>query len=288
MQKRWLLNAILLSIVLILASLALLKWKSDAPPVIDGFTLLDKKQIQSIVISRTDDKQISEIVLQKQAEQWFVHTPLQLPANQFRVDSILQFLTTKHYQSLKMPVDLAKLGLEQPAIRLAVDGIELDLGIKSPFNDGRRYVLFNNKAYLVVDTISYFLTGDAALFASLSPLGNQPEIVSLSLPNLSLQLQGHRWEFTTPIDKSLDNSADAIQGLVKAWQNLQALSVRQYDAQKEHLAPISIKLATDAQALQFKIVETEPEFILALPEKKVQYQIGSEQLKGLFSLPEKL
>jgi hypothetical protein len=288
MQKRWLLNVVLLLIVLILATMALLKWKSDAPPVIDTFTLLDKKKVQHIVISRTDAEQVSEIVLQKQAEEWFIRSPLQLSANQFRIDSILQFLTTKHYQKLNTSLNLAQLGLEQPAIRLSVDNVKLDLGVKSPFNDGRRYVLFNNKAYLVIDTISYFLTGDAALFANLSPLGNQPEIVSLSLPHLSLQLQGHRWEFLTPVDESLDNSADAIQGLVKAWQNLQALSVRQYDAQKQHLATVSITLATDEQPLQFEILETEPEFILALPEKKVQYQIGSDQLASLFSLPEKL
>lgn len=284
-----LLNMALLLLMLGLAVIALLKWKSDAPPEIESFTAIDKNQIQQIVISRMDDNgQESEIVLQKQEEQWNISAPLQLAANQFRIDSILQFLTTKHYQQLSSPVDFAALGLEQPSTRLTVEGIELSLGAKSPFNDGRRYVLLNNKAYLTVDTISYFLTGNPALFASLFPLGNQPVITRLTLPDLSLQLQDHHWELLTPIDESLDNSADAIQSLIKAWQHLQALSVRPYQAQTGNFATVSILLTTDVKPLQFTVLATKPEFILALPEKKVQYQIASEQISKLFSLPEKL
>ncbi|MCV6636731.1 DUF4340 domain-containing protein [Candidatus Albibeggiatoa sp. nov. NOAA] len=284
MQKRVLLNLALLVMVLGLGAIALFKWKSDVPPEIQPLTTLDKNQVQQIVISRIDD---NDIVLQKdRQDQWSISEPLQLAANQFRIDSILQFLTTKHYQQLESPVDFAQLGLSQPAVSLTVDGTWLGLGIKSPFNDGRRYVAMNNQAYLVVDTISYFLIGDAALFASLFPLGSQPIITDIKLPNLSLQLQGHRWEFLTPTDPSLDNSADAIQGLIKAWQNLQALSVRRYQTQAPQLAQIDVTLKNTG-TLQFVLLATEPEFILALPEKNVQYQIASEQVDTLLSLPEK-
>jgi hypothetical protein len=280
MQQRWLLNLFLFFIVLSLGTVALLQWKAEAPPQIASFTDIDKNKVQQIVIKREN----KDIILEKQANQWYIRSPLQLAANQFRIDNILQFLTTKHYQQLNSPVDFAELGLDTPTMRLHVDDLELGLGVKSPFNDGRRYILLNNKAYLVVDTISYFLTGDAALFASLSPLGEQPVITGLKLPELHLQLQGHRWALLTSVDDSYDVSADAIQGLVKAWTNLQALSVRSYEPQQADLGLVEIHLQDSQQALQFKIIATDPEFILALPDKQVQYQIASEQVTKLFSL----
>ncbi len=283
MQNRWLLNILLVLIVLSLATIALLKWKANAPMSIEPLIKINKDQVQKISISYAK----SDIVLAKQQRQWQIITPLQLPANQFRIDNILQFLTTKHYVQLKPPINLEELELEQPIIQLTVDGIKLGLGRKSPFNDndGRRYVLLNGKVYLAIDTISYFLTGDATLFASLSPLGEQAVITKLKLPNLLLQKQDQQWKLLTPVNESIDGSADAIYGLVKAWQDLQAFSVRHYEP-KPALEQIEITLMEE-QILQFTVIAKEPEFILAYPAKKVQYQIGSEQVAQLFLLPEK-
>lgn len=275
MQAKILLNLILLLIILALVWFILFIYQpQNTQTNMPNFTNLDKNQVQNIHIIRED-----EIKLEKIDAIWHITKPLQLEANQFRIDSLLHLLHTKHYQTLSEPADLAVLGLQPPQMQLIIDKLHLDLGFKSPFNDNRRYVRQEGQVSLVIDTFSPFLSGDATLFASLSPLGQNSIITNLKLPELELNLHGIDW-IITPEQTNI--SADSIQNLLKNWQNLQALSVRPYQL-PDTAQIIEIKLQ-NAHHLKFELINNGFEFILAAPDKQVQYHIAAEQMGALLNL----
>jgi hypothetical protein len=168
----------------------------------------------------------------------------------------------------------------------------MGIGDKSPMEDGQRYMQLGKEIYLISDSIYPSISGEATIFVSLSPLGESPKITELQLPDYHLMKNDVQWIITAgkPSD-GLDTSADGLNTLIGHWQRLQAFGVKRYIDSPIN-GHILVRLAEENQSagktVQFGIVSANKEnFILALPDKGVQYQIPSSQMDNLLRPPKK-
>ncbi len=288
MRQRWLLN---LGLLLLIIGLGIFIWQLPPNPVktqvIPKLTKLDPLQVQQLRIERVGQ---APIEIKKIQGIWQILSPLQLPAHDFRIQAILQLLSTRNYRKLNASqVKLAELKLEPAPIKVQFDDLIMEFGDQSPMNEHLRYLKINSEIYLLSDGVHHFLNGDAVLLASLSPLGNSAKLSELQLPNVHLQLKEGRWSSLKPVDNTRDSGADALNTLVETWEHVQALSVKPYRPDPNLLPQAEVQIGLQNQAsLNFKILSLTPEFILARPDKGVEYHLSPHQVNKLMNLPAKI
>jgi hypothetical protein len=288
MRQRWLLN---IGLLLLIIGLGIFIWQlpPTAPKTqeVQKLTTLDPLQVQSLRVERIGQEPIE---IKKIQGIWQILSPLQLPAHDFRIQAILQLLSTRNYRKLDASqVKLAELKLEPAPIKVQFDDLVMEFGDQSPMNEHLRYLKIKSDIYLLSDGIHHFLNGDAVLLASLSPLGTSAKLNELQLPNVHLQLKEGRWSSLKPVDNALDGGADALNTLVETWEHLQALSVKRYHPDPALPPQGEIQISLQNQPpLNFKIISLTPEFILARPDKGVEYHLSQHQVSKLINLPAKV
>jgi hypothetical protein len=288
MRQRGLLN---LGLLLLIIGLGVIIWQ--LPPAQTKtqetlkLTTLDPLQVQHLRVERVEQEPIE---IKKTQGVWQILSPLQLPAHDFRIQAILQLLSTRNYRKLDASqVKLSELKLAPAPISVQFDDLVMEFGDQSPMNEHLRYLKIKSDIYLLSDSVHHFLNGDAVLLANLSPLGNSAKLNELQLPNLHLQLKEGRWSSLKPVDNTLNGGADALNTLVETWEHLQALSVKRYHPNPNLPPQGEINLGLQNQAaLNFKIISQTPEFILARPDKGVEYHFSQHQLSKLMNLPVKI
>jgi hypothetical protein len=282
MRNRWLVNLVLLIIASLLSLLVIFTPGLEKPaPEPQPLTEYNAKQVKRIRIEVANKETIE---LSKDAQgTWQITAPLTLEANEFRINSILELLATKHYKQLEAStVKLGELQLAPPKMKVSFDNLTLALGTTSPVDETQRYVQINQVVYLVTDTFYEFLAGEAVKFANLSILGKAPKITELQTPNYHLISENGTWKLSENKEENVDTGADTLNAVVDNWQHAQAISVNAYQESAQQ-GEVLVKLGE--RTLPFQIISIAPEFILALPEKKVQYQLANHQVEKLLHLP---
>jgi len=288
MRKRWLLN---LSLLFLIIGLGVIIWQLPPAPnktqETPKLTTRDPLQVQHLRVERVGKEPIE---IKKTQGVWQILSPLQLPAHDFRIQAILQLLSTRNYRKLDASqVKLSELKLAPAPISVQFDDLVMEFGDQSPMNEHLRYLKIKSDIYLLSDSVHHFLNSDAVLLANLSPLGNSAKLNELQLPNLHLQLKEGRWSSLKPVENTLNGGADALNTLVETWEHLQALSVKRYHPDPNLPPQGEINLGLQNQtALNFKIISQTPEFILARPDKGVEYHFSQHQLSKLMNLPVKI
>lgn len=289
MQSRWLINLILVVIILVLGAVVWYTLEQEQQraqlPELTGVTA---EQVRTITIERTNQETIK--LVKDEHGNWQLTTPFTLPANHFRIEQLLKILSEHNYKSLEdQPVKLADLQLDPPLATLTFDQVKIALGDKSPMNDGQRYIQINQNVYLISDTLFYSVNDDAVSWVSLSLLGEQPKIVELKIPDYHLVLKEKQWVLESKITTAeIDTGPDALNTLISNWQNLQAFNVERYqEATSTSQGTIAITLAGATQPINFELISTTPNFVVARPEKEVQYQLPKTQVDSLLHLPTK-
>ncbi|MDD2816700.1 MAG: hypothetical protein PHP00_13360 [Thiotrichaceae bacterium] len=288
MRQRWLLN---IGLLLLIIGLGFFIWQ--LPPTMPKtqetpkLTMLDPLQVQNLRVERVGQEPIE---IKKVQGVWQIISPLQLPAHDFRIQAILQLLSTRNYRKLDASqVKLAELKLEPAPIKVQFDDLIMEFGDQSPMNEHLRYLKIKSEIYLLSDSVHHFLNGNAVLLANLSPLGTSAKLSELQLPNVHLQLKDGRWSSLKPVENTRDGGADALNTLVETWEHLQALSVRPYHPDPTLPPQGEIQISLQNQPpLNFKIISLTPEFILARPDKSVEYHLSQHQLNKLMNLPVKV
>ncbi len=285
MRQRWLLNLVLLSVALMLGLSIFfsIEEPTELPKLID----LEAEQLQSIHIERVDSKPIS--FKKDTLGFWQMTTPLHLPASRFRIMALLEILSMREYKQLDTSeLNLAELKLAPPLATVKFNQLAVAFGDSSPMNDRRRYLLINKKVYLLADTVYDSVNADVLNFVSLSPLGNNPTITELKMPDYLMVLTEGEWTFTSTFSSDdIDSSQDAIKHFIENWQQLQAFRVAPY-VEDSTQKPIDIRLANQEEVLHFTVMSSEQDFILGRPEKGVQYQLPVTQVDKLLHLPTKV
>lgn len=271
MKKRLLLN---LGLAVMVAALVLVVWFE---PGIDReagsvrLTTLAAEEISTIRIQRSGQ---DEIELERGKDgQWRLTAPLQAPANEFRIEPLLQIAgATSHVRFAAEPGELAGFGLDPPRAVLRIDAVDIAFGDTEPL-DHRRYVQIGNIVHLVDDHYLHRLQLGPASFVSnrLLPAGSHP--VRLALPDFTIEQDAQgRWS----IDPEQEISMDALNQIVDAWTHASALLVEVYDG-GEAQGKISISLQGSEQPLEYLVIESQVDFVLALPEAGLVYHLGSDQ-----------
>ncbi len=271
MLKRLLLN---LGLAVMVAALVLVVWLEpgiDRDAGSTRLTALAVEEIARIMIQRSGH---DEIVLERgEHSQWRLSAPLQAPANEFRIEPLLQIVNaTSHARFAAAPGELAGFGLDPPRAVLRIGTVDIAFGDTEPI-DHRRYVQVGNIVHLVDDNYLDRLELGPASFVSnrLLPAGSHP--VRLVLPDFTIEQDAQgRWR----IEPEREISMDALNQIVDAWTHANALLVQPYDGDVAQ-GKISITLQGSGQPLEYHIIESEADLVLALPEAGLVYHLGSDQ-----------
>lgn len=241
-------------------------------------TTLAAEKIQHIEISAQGAQTITLI---KENNAWRITAPIQISANEFRIESILGLLGAQsHTQYKKTQVDLAKLKLDKPRYLIRFNDLSVALGDTEPL-EGRRYVLIGDVVHLITDAYSHHLTEAISGFISLKLLPQNSRIVALTLPTLALTQTDGRWK----LSPEQNVSADKTNVLVDAWRTASATRVEPWTETDVHQGKIIISLKDQPNAINYLILATSPELILARPDIGMAYHFDKAQAKALLLLP---
>ena len=277
MGKRMLLN-VWLAVALLVLVWVVWQEPGHAPkPAEIKLTALSPAAIDKLVITN----HTGTITLGKQDGAWRLSRPVAIAANGVRVDDLLEVVQARSLEQFPAAGrDLNEYGLAKPAVRLRLNDTEILFGGVTPV-DQQRYVKVGDTIHLISDRYMFELMGGAAAWVSrdLVPPGKQ--IVSLQLPDIKLSRNDKgEWSATPP---GKGDSADAIQGLVGAWSDAQALRVTPYEKHPAQ-GEVVIGIAGQAQPLRYRLIARKPELILARPEIGMQFYVASEQADRLLSV----
>ncbi len=161
MNSRTKLNLGLALIVVLLLAIVILKPSKEAP--ITATHLLDiiSTLINQIRLVRPDKQALS---FQRANEHWMMRTPKQAAANVpllKRLSMIADVRCPLHYSVSEL--DLARLGLEPPRLRLILNHRVLSFGNTESLNQNR-YIRVDDRVYLCADLYYPLLTGPAVGF----------------------------------------------------------------------------------------------------------------------------
>lgn len=283
LAKRHLLNLALLLGALGLGLIAWLEPGHTPPPQPENLTTVSASQVQKIRIERREGR---TVVLERVAGHWRMREPVDAPASEFRIESLLRI--TEHKSLGRNPVaglDLARYGLDKPAVRLFLDDAELEFGDSTPL-DSRRYLRLGDSVHLIKDVAYYHLIGPWTGFLSLRLLPEEAQLTRLELPGLDLALQDGQWQ-VTPMPESY--SADSGARLIDAWRTLQAIEVRPYAAEEPegvNIEQVRLHLAGSDEPLVFQLTARTPDLVLARPDLGVAYHLPASRAADLLDLPQ--
>jgi hypothetical protein len=278
MNKRILLNLVLLIIVAVLVLVVVFEPGKEPAKQEPNLTSLKKEQVNRIDIKRAGKQ---DVHFEKSNDVWQMTAPYQLPANEYRIGSILRLVESKsHSQHDIRQLNKADFDLEKPKVVVTFnDGVSIAFGGNEPLKH-QRYVLIGNTLHLVSDTVYYHVNGKPTALVSLQLLPKNISIKAIELPDRKIELKAGRWQ----VDKEPNEMAsDAVTRLLNEWKLVQALDVTeaQHKPGKQQ-----IKIFTEAQAepIVFSIVQRKPDFILLRKDKGIEYQLTEDSAERLLQL----
>lgn len=276
MNKRLLLNLLMLITLLGLVALTVYKPGIDAPTENAPLTTLDSEQINHIDISRAG----GAVNLERRDNGWWVTNDIPVPADQNQVDILLNLASLSPVRSYpSTEFDPTQLHLEPALATLRLNDTELRFGDTETL-DNLRYVRVGDRISLISDNYQNLLQGTRTQFASRKLLSDTAAIVGITLPNLKLtKPEGGTWLIEPEPERI---SADAAPKLVEAWATASALWVRNYQP-SENSTPVSIDLA-DGQHIEFRLRQNDRETVLARPDLGLEYNLVGYSAKALFEL----
>lgn len=275
MNKRNLLNLVLLLAVAALALLAWLEPGKEETPAPPKLTALEAAQVERIRIERA----AGELVLERRDGHWQLTTPVVAPANSVRTDAILSIAGMESLRSQPVEgLDLAAYGLAEPAVRLFLNDTRIDFGKATPL-DQRRYVRVGDTLHLIPDLRYYQLIGGWNTYVDLQLLEDGSQLERLELPQLTLVNEGGSWR---PEPAPEHWSADAASALVYHWQHAQAMEVREH--QQADGPEVRLYLHGRDAPLRFVIAAREPDLVLQRPDLGLAWHLTPERAAELLEL----
>lgn len=274
MQSRILLNVLMLISVLALAIAAWFVYQDKH--AVQYLSSLPATEVKRIVIPREH----GDIVLVANAEGWRMQQPFAMPAHAFRVQSLLKLLQTPVTQSYSASeLDLAQLGLMPSRASIRFNDREIHFGKSNPVNH-KRYLLSEDRVYLLNDSLYPLVSAEAASLISLTLLEPGMTINKIALPKLILQ-------------KSADNAwhdqdgkivaADSAQQLLDNWQAATAYSVHAYMA-RPNAKPVVLQF-NNQPALHLLVVADTNALIIGRPDAGVEYHFDAQYAANILQLP---
>lgn len=277
MNSRNIINIILLLLVAILLAVLFLEPGAQKKPL-NTLTIIDKKSIHSIKITRLTGDPIEFI---KQQKQWLLTTPYQIKANEFRINALIRIVEeTSQAQYPISEIDLKKFKLAPPQATLRLNDTLIQFGGSEPLKLNR-YVRINNTLHLIKDTYFYQINSSFNLFIDHALIGKNETITHLKLPDVDVKLKQGKW-IVQPQPKNY--SADDVIQLISEWNNIHAIDIKPIENKKAS-NQIEVTLKHRLSPIIFEIRQSKDNFILARPDIKLQYILGKDKTEQLLQLP---
>lgn len=268
MNSRTLLNLALLALLIGLGLLAWWRPGIDTEPPPEHLTALDPATINSIEIIREG----SHLRFTRRDRNWFIGGTPELPADALQMNTLLGLLTADVAHGYNVDeLNLTKLQLDSPPIRVSFDGSEVAIGGTEPLQN-LRYVRFADRVALIADRYQAMLMGSRSNFASRKLLPEGSSVQSLHLGDVRLERDGNdHWKLEPQQE---DIGADDIRRLLDAWTVAQALWVREYMPNESDRKTVTVTLEGNATPIIWQVIESENGLSLARPDLGLRYEMG--------------
>jgi len=269
-QRIWI-NISLLVVIFVLSVIIFFN-KNEIEDELLPLSSINPKSIININVQR---KNLDNLFFSKSDGVWNMITPLQFQANRARIESILKILETKSYKQFNLDeVDIAQFALRSPAVILELNENKFSFGTNNPINQ-RRYILFNKKIHMIDDFHFPQLTTNAAYFAETKLLPDKANIISITFPEYTIQLNNGKWQASIP-----EYDEEKVKQIINKWGKISAISVSKYEKQ-EGQKTITIN-SMSGQEINFAIVATAPYLILGREDLGIQYNMSMDDAKQMF------
>ena len=276
LSKRWVVNALLIALIVGLSLAGVFFEPSATVEKKPAISQLTADEVDTIEIE-TGDLQLR---LQRVNDGWEIESPINWPAQITNVRRLLSILKIEaDALSDAADVDLNALGLQQPKVSMRFNGIPLFFGATNNIG-GRRYVMLNEKLYLLPDVHLVFVNQGLAGLADRRLLPGPSGIVSLRLPDLEISLdEDNRWRS----NQAIEFQQSSLLRLVDNWRTLQATRISNFDLELPPRQLIEIKLA-NGEVIEFLLMSEDPEIIIAHPNLGLQYHFRRDYRDQLITL----
>jgi len=279
MSSRNLINLALFCLAAILVLVIVYRPGIAPEPATQTLTALTGDGITRIQVTRTSRE---PLLFTRHADNWLLAGSNELPASDFQIRSLLAILQAQPARSYPADsLDLATLGLKPPQATLMLDDTRLEIGLTDAL-DNMRYVQAGDTVFLLADKYQHLINADWSSFVERKLLPAHARLTRLQLPELALsRTADNQWQLS-PADPAI--SADALTSLVSNWEQATAYYVRRYQDNKG-AETITLEFSNAAEPVTFHIVAHTPEFILARPDRGIQYHLQGDMEQALLAIP---
>lgn len=271
MDQRTRLNLILATVtVALLLAVFSVSRRQDTPasPLLGELQDQTLTTIQIVNASQT-------ISLIRENDQWKMTEPYQHTANEVQIEKMNQLLKIHSVSSFdSRGRDLAPYGLDEKALRVKLNDIDVRFGKTDPLNE-RRYMLVGNQVHLASRDIKYLFSMAPEAYLSTRLLPADASILALKLPTGSLILRQGEWEGSGQLASI---KGDALTRLISEWQYAQALKISAYS--KQNGDAVVVELSDGS--IEYTLSREQDDFILAWPARGIQFHLTAETGKHLF------
>ena len=269
-STRILLNIGLAIILVTLIFIAVISNRENTS--VSEFTPLQYSDINSIEIKHNK----TLIKLNKTDQRWRITTPLEITADKFRVDAIISLLTLDSESSYAInDTDLKKYSLSPAKASLRLNQQEFLFGTTSSVNN-KRYVLTQNKLFLIDDTIYPLITAGYKNIMHRRLLDSQSNITDIKSKDF------HVYKNTSWKTDKQTISADALKKFVDNWKFIQAYTVN--SAIVPYAGNPVYITTTDNKVIEFIINKNEFSTSIINPTLGLSYQFDLPAFDSLTQL----
>lgn len=259
MSRRWL--TILILVIAVTGLGGWVYWLARAPePKSPPLAQITPEAVRHIVIERHNDR----LEFERRGESWYMIQPFNAPADAYHFEQLLAFPNqTSQTRYATAELDLARFELKPPQVILRLEDTEFRFGGQNPLNF-KRYLQVGEVIHLIDDTLFYQLTAPATTWVEhkLLPAGS---LQGLDLPGWHLtQTDQGSWTANPELP------ATELERLVDAWRTARAIQVTPYTDEPPPEAQ-RIRVLIEGKALEFIILQRDPELILLRPDQKLRY-----------------
>ncbi len=275
-SRRWIINYILILLIVLFTYIGNRFDVETGYQPQQSVTALKPENIETMEIQTAD----AELMLRREGDGWMLESPIRWPANDVDVERLLGITSVKTDSRLAADeIDLATLGLQFPKASLRLDDTLVLFGGTNNIG-ARRYTMVGSTVYLLPDMLLPFMSQGLTGIVDQSLLPRRFELGALQLPGYEINRDANNaWRL---VDAN-GVGQQQIEKLVDNWQNLQALRVKPFSAEKIPQQKITVQFDNDRNQ-DFFVMSIDPEIVIANPQIGLQYHFPADLYYQLISL----
>ena len=275
-SRRWIINYILIFLIVLFTYIGNRFDVETGYQPQQSVTALKPENIETMEIQTAD----AELMLRREGDGWMLESPIRWPANDADVERLLSITSVKTDSRLAADeIDLATLGLQFPKASLRLNDTLVLFGGTNNIG-ARRYTMVGSTVYLLPDMLLPFMSQGLTGIVDQSLLPRRFELGALKLPGYEINRDANNaWRL---VDAN-GIGQQQIEKLIDNWQNLQALRVKPFSAEKIPQQKITVQFDNDRNQ-DFFVMSIDPEIVIANPQIGLQYHFPADLYYQLISL----